>query len=142
MDILKVHGHMKTIDKAEGRGQRLTTELRDFRSKVQFAPTLDRPDARVLARSTEEMAGPVWEVYVGVTDMLTGATGELSVLVSGEDSDGDLVNSRSVLYPAGSWFKAETYITTVPNPWYVDPDKPEDTEAAEPAPDDDYPANG
>lgn len=123
MDVAKVNGYMDEFARIEESGVRLAPSQRTLRKKIREAPLLDRVDANVLVRMSDGEAVR-WENYIGCNDY-TIQDGNLSVLVSGVDADGEWCTGKMVCYPAGRWLKFETSLTSVPNPYYADPDGPD-----------------
>ena len=118
MDITQVHLFMKVMDGLHERGGVVPPErVRQYR-KVRGAALLDRQDCAVLVTGDDiGSAEFVWERYQGVESYVT-ENGELKIMVSGFDSDGDPAVVKAVLYPAGRWLKLIADVTTVPNPYH------------------------
>lgn len=119
MDIGKVHQHMQEIQERRSKGRQNIGD-RQTQEMIQSAKLVDRVDADVLCYTPDGEA--VWEHYEGLADYRDEG-GLLSLILLGQDADGDTGGSRMVLYPAGRWLKFTTGLTTLPNPYYVDPDR-------------------
>lgn len=133
MDASKVHGYMEQFRAIKERGARLSPQQRDLRTKIREAKMLDRVDAEVLVLATETGDGPRWEKYLGVSDYNISGNGELSLLIGGQDADGEWCTAKMVCWPDGRWLKFGTDLTSIPNPYYADPDQP-DPDSDDPAP--------
>lgn len=129
MDVSKIHAFMTSYEKNKKDG-RLMPGDRHTLERVRNAKILDRCDVSVLVVATETTGNPVeWESCQGVHDYKTEG-GELSILVGGTDADGDHATTKVLVYPTGRWLKFVVDLTTVPNPYYVDPDKPDPDDVA------------
>lgn len=130
MDAAKVHQYMDQFAQIKAKGGRLNPEQRALRAKIREAKLLDRVDASVLVKLPS--GDPVWEKYQGCNDYQMHETGALSLLIGGMDADGEWCTGKMVCWPEGRWLKMETELSSVPNPYYADPDQP-DPDADPPA---------
>lgn len=130
MDASKIHAHMDEFAKIKKQGGRLSQPNSHLRNLIRAAKLLDRVDCEVLVRNPDG-DGVTWERYQGCDDY-TLQDGNLSILIGGTDADGDHCTGKMVCYPAGRWLKFETELTSIPNPYYADPDQPDPDDDAVP----------
>lgn len=123
MDANKVNTYMREFEGFLSAGNRLAPKQRELYEKIKAATHLDRPDVNVfvLGAHPANVDSYVWETYQGIEDFAVEGGGVLKVFIVGQDSDGDYVNNRVVVWPDGRWLKAESVLTRIPNPYYVDP---------------------
>lgn len=131
MDASKVNRYMDQFAAIQKQGGSLSPEHREALEKFHAAPTLDRVDVHVLVRNPLSDA-VMWEKHEGVNEFLVDDNGVLSILIGGRDADGDWCTKRNEVYPTGRWMKMSTELTTVPNPFYIDPDKADPRDGARP----------
>lgn len=115
MDAGKVHALLTAFEGRRLNGQHIDVADRKIVEEIRNTPFLDRVDIHVYVQYPS-MIAPVWENYEGVAGYEVN-DGVLSVLVGGNDADGEWGTVQVVCWPRGQWLKFQTELTPVDNPY-------------------------
>lgn len=130
MDVNRVHDAMKTAEEVKANGGRLGPNDRKLVELIRDSKLVDRMDADVLVVAATQDGDPfLWEHYEGIVDYEVSAVGGLSIRIGGTDADGDWLANKIILYPSGRWLKVDLGLTSIPNPYWRDPDLPDPSDA-------------
>lgn len=119
MDAGKIHNLINEVERRRVSGLHVDVETRKLVEELRTKPFLDRVDLAVFVLYPH-MTKPVWEHFEGVSSYEV-TDGVLSVLVGGNDADGDWGSVRALCWPKGVWLKMETELTPIDNPYHEPP---------------------